>query len=228
MLYSKHAGVLRRSMRQGRKNKRSIEVTDEYVTLGAGCRAEFKVEGSRFIADALPVADAVTVEKCLAAVREEFHDATHHCYGYRLGPEEARSNDDGEPAGTAGRPILAAIDREGLTWSLVVVTRYFGGVKLGTGGLARAYAAAARQALSKAPREHRFLMDTLVLSFPHQMTGQVMGTLAKWGGRVVSSSYDEEAHLTVDIRRSRTESLHRELVEATAGRVKFSGDKIEK
>ena len=121
-------------------------VHDEYVTLKGESGGELKVQGSRFISTAYSAGSAEEVEKIVAARRKKYHDASHHCYAYRLGPggETFRINDDGEPSGTGGRPILAAIDREGLTDTLVMVTRYFGGIKLGTGGLARAYGQAAR------------------------------------------------------------------------------------
>ena len=114
--------------------------SDAYRTIEAPARAEQRVDGSRFLADAAPVTDRQDVAAQVEAIRSREHKATHHCTAYRIGAEgeEARYNDDGEPSGTGGAPILRQIDARTLTNTLVVVTRYFGGTELGTGGLARA------------------------------------------------------------------------------------------
>ncbi len=194
--------------------------SDEYTVIARGCRREIRVQGSRFIADVLPVADAHDANRALDAIRREFHDATHHCFAYRIGPAESRSADDGEPSGTAGRPILTAIEGEGLLGTMVVVTRYFGGVKLGTGNLARAYAEAARAALAGAARETRFAMETFRLTFDHSLTGLVMNLLGRTGAAVRNSVYDEAVHLTVEVRRSRSAELRELLIEQSGGKVK--------
>ena len=201
---------------------REVLVTDEYTTISKGCRREIKVQGSRFIADAMPAEDASAAENFIASIRREFHDATHHCYAYRLQGDEVRSNDDGEPGGTAGRPILGSIDHDGLVGVIVVVTRYFGGVKLGPGGLARSYAEAARLALSGAPRERRYRTETLLIAFPHAVTGTVMHLLEQTGAAIMGTSYDEEAHLTVEIRRSKAQEFRRAVIEQTGGKAKLS------
>ena len=127
-------------------------MSDTYLTIGGYARAEIKIKGSRFIAEAMPVARVEAAEKEIAAVCKREFNATHHCTAYRIGPngDVFRYNDDGEPSGTAGIPILRQIDGRSLTDTLVVVTRYFGGTKLGTGGLIRAYGDAARQVLETA------------------------------------------------------------------------------
>ena len=125
---------------------------DEYQSIKADVTASIKVEGSKFIAAAFPVDLRLQTEQILANVRKEYFDATHHCYAYALGSEgkEFRYSDDGEPSGTAGIKILAAIQSKSLSDILVVVTRYFGGTKLGTGGLGRAYFESASRVLSDA------------------------------------------------------------------------------
>ena len=122
---------------------------DTYLTLREGAEAQIKVKGSRFLAEAVPVADEAVAEAALATIRKREYNATHHCTAYRIGPaaDLFRFNDDGEPSGTAGQPILRQIEGRELTNTLVVVTRYYGGTKLGTGGLIRAYGEAASLAL---------------------------------------------------------------------------------
>src|SRR6266700_152472 len=124
------------------------------LTLAGTVRAETREKGSRFIVTGFPVGSAGAARAGIAAVRSEFPDATHHCWAYVLagqGPEpRERHHDAGEPAGTAGPPILQAIRGAGLCDAVVIVTRYFGGIKLGRGGLARAYRAAAASVLAEA------------------------------------------------------------------------------
>src|SRR2546428_3575544 len=143
---------------------------DSFLTIAKALRApELKVKGSRFIADIVPAVSKEEVEKTLRVIRKEFHDATHHCFAYRLGIGSTltRAADDGEPSGTAGKPILFVLTTNKLTNVLLVVTRYFGGTKLGTGPLARAYAEAAQQALSLSKIIRVHLTDTLSLQVPY-------------------------------------------------------------
>ncbi len=111
--------------------------------------AQFTVKGSRFIATVLPVSDAEEAKELLTGVRKKYHDATHNCYAWRIHPAIEKASDDGEPAGSAGRPILQVLKGSGLTNAMVVVTRYFGGTRLGIGGLVRAYGETASMALEK-------------------------------------------------------------------------------
>jgi uncharacterized YigZ family protein len=195
-------------------------VNDEYITLSGSCHRELKIQGSRFLADAYPVTDGVSIEHHLSAIRKKYHDATHHCFAYRLGADGKtfRHGDDGEPSGTAGKPILSAVERQKLTDTLVIVTRYFGGMKLGTGGLARAYGEAAHLALDGAPRVTRYVTTTLRVRFPHGSVGQVMSVIARLGGKVSETLYDDEVHLRVEIRASNADKMKEQLAEQTAGR----------
>ena len=205
------------------EKERLLRVIDEFVTVRERCLREIKVQGSRFLAAVFPVTDTALVDSCIAAIRKEYHDATHHCFAYRLGTEETRFRygDDGEPNGTAGKPILAAIDREGVTNTLVVVTRYFGGVKLGTGGLARAYGKAAQSALAAAPKEVQYLTTIIRATFPHASIGQAMTVFGRFGIKVLETIYDDEVHVRVDVRLSHAEKVKRELIDQTAGKVVF-------
>lgn len=125
---------------------------DTYKSIGAPSEGLFKDNGSRFIALAYPVETEAEVKEIVAGLKKEYHDARHHCYAYRIGLDGGvwRANDDGEPSGSAGRPILGQIDYAGLSDILVVVVRYFGGIKLGIPGLIRAYRTSTADALQQA------------------------------------------------------------------------------
>ena len=197
--------------------------SDEFTTLRARARAALTVRASRFLAQALPVKGKEECEEILGLIRKEYFDATHHPYAYRLSPDGMlfRAHDDGEPSGTAGRPILGAIEGSGLTGVLVVVTRYFGGTKLGAGGLARAYRGAAEAALSAGGRSTQYLCDTLGVTVPHSLVGPVIRAVAAAGGHIADSRYGEEVEMAIEIRRSRAAGLRVALLEGTAGAVRF-------
>ena len=129
-----------------------VEYFDAYRSIAARSEGLFKDNGSRFIALAYPVETEEEVKDIVAGLKKEYHDARHHCYAYRLGykGDRFRANDDGEPSGSAGRPILGQIDSMGLSDILVVVVRYFGGIKLGIPGLIRAYKTSTADALAQA------------------------------------------------------------------------------
>jgi uncharacterized YigZ family protein len=199
-------------------------MSDQYITIAAPSRAELKVQGSRFIASAHPVAEREEADRILAALRKDFFDATHHCFAYRLGPAgtDFRAVDGGEPSGSAGRPILSAIDRGGFTDILVVVTRYFGGTKLGVGGLARAYGEAAAGALAAATPRTCYATVKLRASFPHDMVSPVMHAVGRVGAKIEETEYDEEVHLLLTVRASRADELEASLVEGTRGGIRVS------
>lgn len=202
-------------------------MVDEFRTIRSESRAEAKVHASRFIATALQVTTKPAAEEFIARIRKEFWDATHNCFAYRLGVEgkEFRFNDDGEPSGSAGKPILTAIEKLELTNVAVVVTRYFGGTKLGVGGLARAYGDAAEHALMKAERITQYVTQTLEATFPHSHIGNVMHVVSKFGARIVETRYDEEIHMTLEVRGSRCEELKTTLVNQTSGNIALNTTK---
>lgn len=196
---------------------------DEFTTIRRIVRTERKVQGSRFVATAAPAENRDAVDQLLGSVRKELHDATHHCYAYRLGlsGDQFRAVDAGEPAGSAGKPILAAIEHAGLTNVAVVVTRYFGGTKLGIGGLTRAYGGAAADALEAARRVTQYDVDLIRVSFPHAQVSNVMHVLEKYGARITERNYDAEVHLALEIRRSRSAELRGALVNRTSGNLEL-------
>ncbi len=198
-------------------------MTDEYKTIQSEARAETKVEGSRFIATASPVTTKTEADQFIERIRKEFFDATHNCFAYRIGmgSDLFRFNDDGEPSGSAGKPILAAIDKPGLTDIVTVVTRYFGGTKLGVGGLARAYGNAAALALASAQVVTKYKVDVLEASFPHAHISNVMHVVSKIVARIVDTTYDEEVHVNLEIRQSKLEELKSLLVNHTSGNIRL-------
>jgi uncharacterized YigZ family protein len=198
-------------------------MNDEYKAVTSGGAGEIKIRGSRFIARAFPLESKEKAEEILAHLRHEFHDATHQCFAYRLGPvgDATRFTDDGEPSGTAGKAILACLERRAVTNVLVAVIRYFGGVKLGTGGLRRAYTEAAELALSRATTEIKYAVESISATFPHGQIGSVMRIVSKAGARISDTFYDEEVHLRLELRKSKIAGFKEELIEATHGNVRF-------
>lgn len=149
---------------------------DEFRTIKEESRGLFKDRGSKFIAIASPVTSYDNIKEILVSIRRQYHDARHHCYAYRLGTEgeEWRINDDGEPSGTAGNPIIGQLKSYKLTNVLIVVVRYFGGTLLGTSGLINAYRSATRDALENAEIIQKTLDYTYQLEFPYSAINEVM------------------------------------------------------
>ena len=194
-------------------------MTDQLVTIASESRTELRVQASRFLAAALSVSTTAEAEQFLERERTTYHDATHHCFAYRLGTDgmQFRYSDAGEPSGSAGKPILSAIDAAGLSDVMVVVTRYFGGTKLGVGGLARAYHDAAARVLERAGRRTKYKTAVIEATFPHAHIGDVMHVLSRTGARIRDTSYDEDVHALLEIRLSMAEELKSALVNQTRG-----------
>ncbi|HEX7069782.1 MAG TPA: YigZ family protein [Rhodothermales bacterium] len=195
-------------------------MSDLYRTPARHAQTELREKGSRFIAEVFVVESPEEAEERIAAVRRREYAATHHCTAYRTGTDGTtfRYNDDGEPSGTAGIPILRQIDARGLTQTLVVVTRYFGGTKLGTGGLARAYGAAASEALDAAGTVEREIRTALRIAFAYDDTAAAMHVINRFDGRIEASEYSDRTVLTVTVRRSAVDTFQAAIVEALAGR----------
>lgn len=181
---------------------------DEYLCLASASEGFYSDLRSKFMAFARPVESEDEVKTVLASLKREYHDARHIAYAYIIGEggEAFRANDDGEPSGTAGRPILGQLRSRGLTFSMVAVVRYFGGVKLGTSRLAEAYKAAANDALGKAKTVAKAPESLLRASFDYGSMGVVMKAVRDSGGQVVESGYEESpkpmATLKIRLRKS--------------------------
>ncbi len=203
-------------------------IKDSYQTIANSAQAELKVKGSRFLGFAAPAVDKIAAESYVDGLRKQFFDATHHCYAYRCGyqsQEYSRFSDDGEPSGTAGKPILHAIQGHDLTNLVVVIVRYFGGVKLGTGGLARAYADTAALVLEQTPPITQYHCVPLKLKVGYEQLSAVLKLLQRHHAVIVSSDYADCVRIRTSVRAGEIDVLQRELIDATHGHISiFLGD----
>lgn len=193
---------------------------DHYVTLAAPASAEPpKTRGSRFLGEAFPASEEAEVAVRLDAVRRRAHAATHHAWGWRAPDGTPRYSDAGEPYGTAGIPIFREIEGRGLAGVLVVVTRHYGGTKLGTGPLARAYAEAAALALDAALKREVVVRLPVRLAFAFADTSPAMRTVERFDAEIAETAYTAEGTtLLVQVRRSQAGALRAAFVEALGGR----------
>ncbi len=195
---------------------------DSVAVLAGPGQAELTVQRSRFLAFARPVTDEDLAREAIADLARRHHDARHVCSAWRLGappPPREHRHDDGEPAGTAGEPLLAAIRRHELTNTLVVVVRWFGGVKLGTGGLARAYGEAAAQALAAAPRAELRLGRRYEIRFPYPLRRALGAIVAARGGHPTDETYAQDVAWVVWLPHSGCPGFPEAVREASAGTV---------
>ncbi|MBO4843183.1 MAG: YigZ family protein [Bacteroidales bacterium] len=189
-------------------------IKDTYSSIASPSRGLYKDQGSRFISFAFPVETEAQVKEIVDSLKKEYHDARHHCFAYRLGLDGSRyrSNDDGEPSSTAGRPILSQIDSAGLSDVLVVVVRYFGGIKLGVPGLIKAYKTAAQDALNQADVVEKTAAVTYHIEFDYLNMDSVMRTLKDMGIPQSGQSYGQLCSMDIRVRLSQTEEINKRLV----------------
>lgn len=187
--------------------------SDTYLTIAAPSEGIYTEKRSKFIAMALPVHTVDEVKSMLDTCQKKYYDARHICYAYMLGPErkDYRSNDNGEPSGTAGKPILGQINSHNLTDILVIVVRYFGGIKLGTSGLITAYRAAASEAIGAATVVEKTVDEEVTFFFEYPMMNDVMRIVKEEGPSIVSQGYDTDCSMTLRIRRSLMPRLRQRL-----------------
>ena len=188
--------------------------SDTYRTIENEAKGLFKDRGSRFIAIAIPVTTQEEIKSRLEELRKEYHDARHHCYAWVLSPDRQawRVNDDGEPSGTAGKPIISQINSRELTNILVVVIRYFGGTLLGVSGLINAYRSAASDALDNATVTERHLIERWLVTFPYAAMNDVMKVLKDESCSQSAHNYTgEEVTVEVSFRSSRSEHVQERL-----------------
>ncbi len=176
---------------------------DKYRTVKATAEGLYKEKGSRFIAFIYPVMTEEEIKEILAEVKTKYYDARHHCYAYCLGAnrERFRANDDGEPSSTAGKPILGQIISNDLSNVLVVVVRYFGGIKLGVSGLIQAYRDAAADAILHAEIVERTVDEVIRIRFTYVVMNDVMKVLKEEEPEVLSRNFEMECEMTLSIRQ---------------------------
>jgi len=192
---------------------------DEYHSVRSELSRTLKVQGSRFIAEVFPIESRAQGEECVLGARGKYHDATHHCFAYAVGSEreEFRYSDAGEPSGSAGIKIYSAITAKDLSDLAVVVTRYFGGTKLGVGGLGRAYFDAATLALSDAIPATKIIAEELQITFPYDDTSGVMTLITRSRVKIADTVYDDDVTLRIFVRKSMVAKLIADLKDVTRG-----------
>jgi len=183
--------------------------SDSYTTIKSPSQAIYKEKGSRFIAFAFPLSDQEEIKPIIDNIRKEHYEARHHCYAYMIGQERMiwRVNDDGEPSGTAGRPILGQINSFGLTNILIVVSRYFGGTLLGVSRLINAYRTAAAAAIQNAEIIERTLQEFYEITYPHVSMNDVMKILKEENIVQSDQLFDLECRIKINFRASIREKI---------------------
>lgn len=183
--------------------------SDIYTTIRKISKGIYKEKGSRFLSFAYPMTDEEKVKPVIDKIRKEHHEARHHCYAYMIGSERTvwRSNDDGEPSGTAGRPILGQINSFGLTNILIIVSRYFGGTLLGTSGLINAYKSAAASAIQNAGIIECTIQELYEIIFPFMSMNDVMKILKQDNIGQSEQKFDNECRMKISFRSSAQEEI---------------------
>ena len=183
--------------------------SDTYKTITSSSQGIYKDKGSRFVSIAIPVSDQEEIKPIIEKIKKEHHEARHHCYAYMIGHERLawRVNDDGEPSGTAGRPILGQINSYGLTNIIIVVSRYFGGTLLGVSGLINAYRSAAASAIENAEIIEKTLQEYYEITYPYISMNDVMRILKEENVGQSEQSFDLECRILLNFRISFKEKI---------------------
>jgi uncharacterized YigZ family protein len=185
-------------------------------------RSEIEVENSRFIATIAPAFSVEEARKYIQKIKTEFSDASHNVPAFIIGygaSVTAHSHDDGEPSGTAGRPALAVLQGSGLGDVVVVVTRYFGGIKLGTGGLVRAYGDAVRSVLKEVPRAVRMPVEVVMLDLPYSLFERVRLLAQEHRGEIAAQDFGADVTLTIEFPKQHLDSFQSALNELSHGSI---------
>jgi len=188
-------------------------MSDTYKTIIAPTEGIYKEKGSKFLSFAIPVSSADEVKEIVKNYRKEYYDSRHVCYAYMLGADrkEFRANDDGEPSGTAGRPILGQINSRELTNILVIVVRYFGGILLGTGGLVVAYKEATTDALDQAEVVEKTVDETIYIVFDYVLMNEVMRIIKDTNAQISSQNFEDQCAMQLSIRKQDADLLSSKL-----------------
>ncbi len=202
---------------------------DTYKTISSPAQGVYKEKGSRFLAFAYPVASADEVKVLVDEKRREYHDARHVCYAYVLGAERTnfRANDDGEPSGTAGRPILGQLNATELTDTLIIVVRYFGGILLGASGLAVAYKTAAADAIAASNIVEKVVESRFNITCQYAQLSRMLRLVKEQQLRLVSQQQTDVCTLHVAVRQSSADALKKRLTEMAFEGISFEEIKNE-
>lgn len=196
---------------------------DTYKTLEERCTGLFKEKGSKFITWAVPVKTEEEVKLVLEELRKEYYDARHHCYAYILGPDKSawRANDDGEPSGTAGKPIHGQLLSFDLTNVLIVVIRYFGGTKLGVSGLINAYKTAARDAIISGKIIELTVNEVYKIEFPYESMNEIMRIIKDESAQIIDNQFINNCIITYTIRKRDADKVNLRLRKTYAAKVTY-------
>lgn len=188
-------------------------MADLYRTIKSKSEGQVREKMSRFLAFAIPLTTPQEAKATIKEYQNLYHDARHVCWAYMLGPDrdQWQSNDNGEPSGTAGKPILGQINSYDLTNILIVVVRYFGGIKLGTSGLIAAYRAAAKEAIDNAEIVEMHDMASLTVRFPYLAMNDVMRALKRSDVEILNQEFDNSCEITLSIRKDHLAALRQTL-----------------
>lgn len=194
-------------------------MASEYLTIARAGSGEYEEKKSRFLGEAVHIETEEEASAYIAGVRKKYYDARHHCYAWVLGEgsEKKKSSDDGEPSGTAGQPILRVIEGSGVTNVLVIVTRYFGGTLLGTGGLVRAYTQAARAALDSAETARMCLCRKLSVTVEYGALDRLLYALRRDGIEPDGTDYGAQVTLHLTVEQVRADELEKTVTALTSG-----------
>ena len=197
-------------------------MNDSYLTLKEKSTTEIKIQRSRFVANAFPVENKEDALLKLDSIKKEYFDARHNPFAYILFENDIfRYNDDGEPSGSSGKPIYDAINKYNLKNVITIVTRYFGGIKLGVGGLKRAYFETADLCLQNSKILEIILKEKIILNFDYSLISSVMNYLEKNKINILENNSEETVNLVCDVRLSLIDKFKKDLTELTNGKLKF-------
>lgn len=194
---------------------------EAYITIASDCEKEIeKIKGSRFIGRLYAVEDRDQAEQKLDEIRKKYYDATHNCFAYSVGLEDqavSRSSDDGEPSGTAGRPMMTVLESSGLKNVLLVVTRYYGGTNLGTGGLIKAYTEASKAVIGGSEIKEVEIRTSVKFSYSYDMTSLVMSMMSKYSCSTVSEKFNDGANIKISLNKGYAQDFIKEIFERSNG-----------
>jgi len=202
-----------------------MKIPDTYLTIEGKSEGLYKEKGSKFIALAYPVSSEDEIKLILSGLRKEYHDARHYCYAYRLGADKKkfRANDDGEPANSAGQPILGQIKSNNLTNVVVIVIRYFGGKLLGVSGLINAYRTAAADALSHTRIINKTVSDLYELTFAYTIINDIMRLIEEEKLTIVKQTFEADCTIIISVRLGKSEAIKKRIEKSSAITIKYIG-----